>query len=64
MGLSGYITQQRLGAAEQEVDCVVREACHSILSITGRYIDYLLLQAQASAVTGMAPRRLLASLTV
>lgn len=61
---SGSITQQRLGATERDVDCVVREACQSVLSITGRYIDYLLLQAQASAVTGMAPCRLLASLTV
>lgn len=46
------------------MDCVVREACQSVLSATERYIDNLLLLAQASAVTGMALHRLLASLTV
>lgn len=64
IGLSGYIRQQRLRATEQDMDCVVRDACQSVLLITERYIDYLLLQAQASAVTGVALHRLLASLTV
>lgn len=49
---------------EQDMNCVVREACQSVLLTKACYIDNLLLRAQASAVTGMALHRLLASLTV
>lgn len=64
LNLKGAGVHHQTKGCEHDMDCVVREACQSVLSTIERYIDNLLLLAQASAVTGMALHRLLASLTV